>query len=293
VRYWVGVVLMGVAIAFVGQLYRILNVQFHTWFQQGIKNRVVRLLVGFGITGAIALVVYYLTRWFGITDRGLELVLGSGESMVISAFAGQLTLTVALIGLVAKMLATLSTIKSGGSAGLLVPSMFFGTMVAVAFAQVFRFESTLFIAPALAGSLIAIVNTPFAAIIFVLEEFGPEFLLPALALLIVTGLLSNPKTIYRAQQVAPDSIEMLPGYDIELITVPTVWVGKTLDDLSLHEQFDVQVVGLLDRSAADEQPKVLFGSELDAATTLVAEDTILVYGQEEKLGALEIAATQL
>ena len=105
--------------------------RFHAWFQEGIKNRFARLMVGFGITGVIALVVYYLTRWFGVTDRGLELVLGSGESMVISAFAGQLTLTMALVGLVAKMLATLSTIKSGGSAGLLVPSMFFGTMIAV------------------------------------------------------------------------------------------------------------------------------------------------------------------
>jgi CIC family chloride channel protein len=292
-RYWSGVVLMGVAIAFVGQLYRILSVRSSTWFQEGIKHRFARLLVGFGITGLIALVVYYLTRWFGITDRGLELVLGSGESMVISAFAGQLTLTMALVGLVAKMLATLSTIKSGGSAGLLVPSMFFGTMIAVAFAQLLQFEPMLFIAPALAGSLIAIVNTPFAALIFVLEEFGAEYLLPALGILIITGLLSNPKTIYRAQQVALDSIEILPGYDIELIGVPAAWVGKTLDDLNLHERFEVQVVGLLDRSAGDEQPRVLFDAELTATTTLVAEDTVLVYGQEEKLDALETAAAQL
>ena len=69
------------------------------------------------------------------------------------------------------------------------------------------------------------------------------------------------------------------------------WIGKTLNDLSLYEQFEVQVVGLLDRSAGDEQSKVLFGSELDAATTLVEGDTILVYGQEEKLDALETAAS--
>ena len=291
-HYWLGVVLMGVVLAFVGQLYRILNVQFHAWFQEAIKNRFLRLLVGFGMTGVIALVVYYLTRWFGITDRGLELVLGSGESMVISAFAGQLSLSVALIGLVAKMLATLSTIKSGGSAGLLVPSMFFGTMVAVAFAQLFQFEPVLFIAPALTGSLIAIVNTPFAALIFVVEEFGAEYLLPALVLLIITGQLSNPKSIYRAQQAAADSIELLPGYDIQAISVPAAWVGRTLRDLNLQEQFEVQVVGLLDRSAGNEQPGVLFDSQLTAGTTLEAEDTILVYGEEVKLDALETATTQ-
>jgi CIC family chloride channel protein len=292
-RYWLGVVLIGVVLAFVGQLYRVLRLQLYDWFQEGIKNRFVRLMTGFGITGAIALVVYYLTLGLGITDRGLELVLGSGESMVIAAFAGQVTLSVALIGLVAKMLATLSTINSGGSAGLLVPSLFFGTMVAAAFAQVFQTEPIFFIVPALAGSLIAIVNTPFAAILFVVEEFGAEYLAPALVVLIITGLLSNPKTIYRAQQVALDSIEILPGYDILLLPVPAAWAGKTLSDLNLHEQFDVQVVGLLDRSAGDEQPDVLFGSELDIGTTLVAEDTILVYGQEEKLDELETATTQL
>jgi len=289
-RYWSGLVLMGVAIAFVGQVYRILSVQSYTWFQEGIKNRFVRLLVGFGITGLIALAVYYLTRWLGITERGLELVLGSGESMVLAAFAGQVTLGMALVGLVAKMLATLSTIKSGGSAGLLVPSMFFGTMIAVAFAQLLHFEPMPFIAPALAGSLIAIVNTPFAALIFVLEEFGAEYMLPALGILIVTGLLSNPKTIYRAQRVAQDSIEILPGYDIQQVAVPAAWVGKTLDELNLLGQFEVQVVGLLDRSAGDEQPKVLFGSELDPTTVLVEGDTILVYGEEAELDALEIAA---
>ena len=290
--YWIGLVLMGVAIAFVGQLYRFLNVQFHTWFRQGIKNRFVRLLAGFGLTGAIALVAYYLTRWLGITDRGLELVLGSGESMVIAAFAGQVTLAMALIGLGAKMVATLATINSGGSAGLLVPSFFFGTMVAAAFAQVFQSEPILFVAPALTGSLIAIVNTPFAALIFVLEEFGIEYLGPALILLIVTGLLSNPKSIYRAQQVALDKVEVLPGYDIELLSVPAAWVGKRLRELKLHKQFGVQVVGLLDRSAGEEQPSVRFGSEMDASATLGAEDIILIYGQEEKLDALETTASQ-
>jgi hypothetical protein len=171
--------------------------------------------------------------------------------------------------------------------------MFFGTMIAVAFAQLLQFEPMLFIAPALAGSLIAIVNTPFAALIFVLEEFGAVYLLPALGILIITGLLSNPKTIYRAQRVAMDSIEILPGYDIQLIGVPAAWIGKTLNDLRLPEQFEVEVVGLLDRSTGDEQPRVLFGSELDSATTLVAGDTILVYGQEEKLDTLKTVATQL
>jgi CIC family chloride channel protein len=292
-RYWAAIVLMGVVIAIVGQIYRFLNLKFADWFQKGIKNRFVRLQVGFALTGAIALTVYLATTRLGITDRGLEMVLGSGESIVISAFAGQVTISMALIGLVAKMLATLSTIKSGGSAGLLVPTFYFGTMIAVVFAQLFQYDPVLFIAPAMTGSLFAIISTPFTAIIFVVEEFGADYLTPAILILLVTGLLTPRKSIYRAQQTAPVSMEILPGYDISQIGVPAAWVGKTLDDLDLHEQFDVQVVGLLDRSAGGEQPSVLFGSELPAATTLVAEDTIIVYGEENKLDALETAVTQL
>ncbi len=52
-----------------------------------------------------------------------------------SAFAGHVILSVALIGLVAKMLATLTTTNSGGSAGLLVPTFYFGTMIAAALAR--------------------------------------------------------------------------------------------------------------------------------------------------------------
>ncbi len=84
----------------------------------------------------------------------------------------------------------------------------------------------------------------------------------------------------------------MPGYDVDLMSVPAAWVDKALVDLNLSEQFEVQRVGLLDRSGGDQEPGVLFGSELTSETTLVAEDTILVYGQEEKLEALETAATE-
>jgi len=56
---------------------------------------------------------------------------------------------------------------------------------------------------------------------------------------------------------------------------------------------EMEVVGLLDRSAGDEQSGILFGSEVTAAPNLVGEDRALVYGQEEKADALETAVTQL
>jgi CIC family chloride channel protein len=289
-RYGFALVLMAIVIAFVGQVYRLSSMNSNAWFQK-IDNRFVRLLLGFGITGLVALIVYYLTHSLGITEHGLELVLGPGESMVNMAFAGQVTLSMALIGLVAKMIATLATISSGGSAGLLVPSLFFGTMVAAAFAQWFDYEPMLFIVPALAGSLIAIVNTPLTAILFAVEAFGAIYMIPVLLILIVTGLLSNPKTIYRTQQVALDSMELLPGYDTRHIYLPEAWAGQTLNSLNLDERFDVNVIGLLDRSEGDEEPEVLFSSML--ARTLEENDVLVIYGRNKNLDALETAVANM
>jgi CIC family chloride channel protein len=289
-RYGFALVLMAIVIAFVGQVYRISSVKSNAWFQN-INNRFARLLVGFGITGFVALIVYYLTDTLELTDHGLELVLGSGESMVNMAFAGQVTIGIALIGLVAKMVATLATISSGGSAGLLVPALFFGTMIATAFAQFFEYEPMLFIVPAFSGSLIAIVNTPLTAILFAVEAFGASYMIPVLVILIVTGLLSNPKTIYRTQQIALDSMEVLPGYDTRHLNLPKAWVGQTLNNLNLNEQFEVNVIGLLDRSEGDEEPKVLFSSTL--TSTLEQDDVLVVYGRDQNLDALETAVANL
>jgi CIC family chloride channel protein len=289
-RYGFALVLMAIVIAFVGQIYRISSAKSNAWFQK-INNRFARLLVGFGITGVVALMVYYLTHSLELTDHGLELVLGSGESMVNMAFAGKVTLGMALIGLVAKMVATLATISSGGSAGLLVPALFFGTMIATAFAQFFEYEPMLFIVPAFAGSLIAIVNAPLTAILFAVEAFGAIYMIPVLVILIVTGLLSNPKTIYRTQQIALDSMEVLPGYDTRHVNLPKAWVGLTLNNLNLNEQFEVNVIGLLDRSEGDEEPEVLFSSTL--TRTLEQDDVLVIYGRDQNLDALETAVANL
>lgn len=289
-RYGFALILMAIVIAFVGQIYRIASVNSNAWFQR-IQNRFIRLLVGFSITGVVALIVHYVTKTLGVTEHGLELVLGSGESMVNMAFAGEVTIAIALIGLVAKMIATMATISSGGSAGLLVPAFFFGTMIAAAFAQFFEYEPILFIVPALAGSLIAIVNTPLTAIMFAVEAFGASFMIPVLVILIVTGLFSNPKSIYRTQQFALDSMEILPGYDTRHFDLPKAWIGQTLNTLNLDQRFNVIAIGLLDRSEGDEEPKVLFSSML--SRPLEQDDVLVVYGRDMDLDALETTVAGL
>ena len=164
-------------------------------------------------------------------------------------------------------------------------------MVAAAFAQIFDYEPMLFIVPALAGSLIAIVNAPLTAILFAVEAFGAIYMIPVLVILIVTGLLSNPKTIYRTQQAALDSMEVLPGYDTRQINLPKAWAGQTLNTLNLNDQFEVNVIGLLDRSVGDEEPEVIFSSTL--TRTLEQNDVLVIYGRDQNLDALETTVTNL
>ncbi|MCB0026852.1 MAG: chloride channel protein, partial [Anaerolineales bacterium] len=71
-----------------------------------------------------------------LPEHRLALVLGPGETVIHDALTNQLAAGVALVVLVAKLFATLATIGSGGSAGLLVPSLFFGSMIAAFFSKV-------------------------------------------------------------------------------------------------------------------------------------------------------------
>jgi CIC family chloride channel protein len=197
---------MIIGITLVGQIYRLLNVKVNDWFQK-MANPYIRLLTGAAFTGLIAILTFYLSREFFSTERGLELVLGSGESVIQLALVNELVLGLALMGLLAKMAASLITIGSGGSAGLLVPALFFGTMVAASFGNLFSLETITLMPAAMTASLIALVNTPLAAILFAIEIFGAKYMVPILLALVVTWLLSNPKTIYRTQEIAPRPVQ--------------------------------------------------------------------------------------
>ena len=88
-----------------------------------------------------------------------------------------------------------------------------------------------------------------------------------------------------------ETTQALPGFDTRRVSVPAGWIGQTLAELQLHDQFDVQVVGLLDRSAGDDEPQVLFSDTY--TTPLAAGDVLVIYGRDEKLDVLETAVAGL
>lgn len=142
-RYYVAVVLMATAVAAVSITFGKFRAKADHAFHQRFSSPRQRQMVGAALTGFIAVAVAWIIFEFDLWDEsGLELVLGPGESVINAALAGKLTLVVALIALFAKIPATVATIGSGGSAGLLVPSLFFGTMVATVVADLFGYHDS-------------------------------------------------------------------------------------------------------------------------------------------------------
>ncbi len=284
-RYFGVLLLLGICVSLISQYFRQLRVSFDHSFYERQPEIWRRHLLGASVTGIVALIVHYVTQYFELTDHGLELVLGPGESVVDMAFAGELTIAVALIALVAKMIATLATITSGGSAGLLVPTLFFGTMVASVLANIFNYEPMVLIVPAMVASLVSIANVPLAAILFAVEAFGSVYMVPALFMMVIATILAHEQTIYRTQRETYESRQILPGVSVRRLSIPASWARQTLIDIDFRRRFDLNVIGLVEYHSENGRPRVRLGTA--SSTVLEEGDTLVVLGRDEKLAELE------
>ena len=91
-----------------------------------------------------------------------------------------------LLAVVAKTLATAATLKSGGSVGMLFPSMYMGGLVGAAgfffLGEIGLFAGpsvALFVATGMATALTSVAGVPLASIALVLEVFGSNYGPPA------------------------------------------------------------------------------------------------------------------
>ena len=285
--YFLVVLLVASLVSLVSLYFNRMHHSFERLFQELNVRDWQRHVIGAGITGVIAVVVAYSAEhWLGY-EHGLELVIGPGEGAIHAALDGKLTLTLAVIALFAKLFATLATIASGGSAGLLVPSIFLGTMVAAGAAPVFGYEPVTLIIPAMAASLVSIVNVPLAATLFIVEVFGAAYILPALMTLVVTSILAHENSIYRTQREEYDDRQILPGYSVRRVEIPESWGEKTIVDLRIRNRFDINVIGILEQTTQDGTffPHVQINPSM--SDVLRAGDRLVVLGKDEKLDAFE------
>lgn len=295
--YYAVLIAVGVVISFVSVYFSQLRNSFEEGFHHRQPNVYQRHLIGALVTGGVAISVFYLlpllAQWGWIpheaTEHTLTLVLGAGEEAIDAALAGDLVFIVALIALFAKMIATLATVGSGGSAGLLVPSIFFGTMVAAGASELTGIPAQTLIIPAMTASLVSIVNVPLAAILLPVELFGARYMPPALIMLVVCSILAHRNSIYRTQREHTKGREILPGYSTQRLRVPRAWVGKSLVELDLRQQFDVSVIGLIEGYGHDETLEPHVHLNPDPEHPLSADDTLVVIGSNEQLNTFRHA----
>lgn len=279
-RYYAILLAMAVIIAVISVLFVQLRRWSEVWFRRVTPDPWRRHLLGAAITGIVAL----LAVW--ASGEGLELVLSTGTATIEAAMLGRFTTTVAVIALAAKMLATLATVTSGGSAGLLIPAVFFGSMVAAALAPLVDLPAIVLIAPAMVASLGALVNVPLAAVLFAVEAFGSSFMIPGLLVLVVVMLLVHENTIYRTQRETYEARQILPGYSVRRIPAPPEWVGKTLVDLRVRNRYDLNVIGMLESYQEDGQTRYEVRFNPSLGKPLAQGDILIVLGEDARLDAL-------
>jgi len=157
--------------------------------------------------GIVALGLWYAA------DLEPKHVLGMGEATLAGLFEGDARLEVSWVlalALLGKMLTTGLTVGGGGSAGLLVPSMYLGGVAGALTAHLLsavgvfvHLDPALFAVVGVACALVAVVGVPLAAIGLVLEVFGSRYGPPAILACGVTYLATLKLHIYRSQRMSP------------------------------------------------------------------------------------------
>ncbi|ADC65284.1 Cl- channel voltage-gated family protein [Ferroglobus placidus DSM 10642] len=181
-----GILAAGVAIAYVKCFYSI-----HNLFRRLKAPNILKPFVGGIITGAIGVFV--------------PQALGMSYGYVQLAIDGKLVMSVALLILFGKILATSFTVGSGGSGGVFAPSIVIGSMLgAVVGDLASNFAITgaksNFVLVGMSAFISAVAKTPLASIMMVLEMTGSYKLLPALMLAsTLSYYLSGDVSIYSEQ----------------------------------------------------------------------------------------------
>ena len=298
--YYGALAAVAISMGFLSSAFRSLREWADHAFHARFERPVTRHVVGALITGLIGVVIVMLLPFTGIelpagtTARdALWLVIGIGENVINSALAGKIGLGIALVALVGRFFATISTIASGGSAGLLFPTLIFGCLVASSWAGVLGVPPALLVVPAMTASLASVANVPLAAIMIVIEAFGAQFIVPSMFVLVLASLFAHENSIYRAQRESFDRGQILPGVSVRRIRVPSGWAGKDLRQLGIRERYGLTVIGMVDRRQADDgqlEERVVLNPP--PGQQLTHGDLLIVLGEDERIDAFAGASAE-
>jgi CIC family chloride channel protein len=205
--------LLGIVLALVGFIY----VRTFYGLRDGFFNRLpvpawVRPAVGGAFLAILAL--------------SLPQVLGGGYGWLQLTLDGALPLTLLMILVPAKILATALTISSGGSGGVFAPSLIIGGMTGAVFAEAGRHlfpaitpEAAACVLVGMGGFFAGVANVPIASLILVAEMSGSyRLLVPMMLVGSVTVLLTRGVTIYEQQVPGRiDSPAHLGEFEVDIL----------------------------------------------------------------------------
>ena len=191
-------------------------------------ERDILLFVGIGIIAGIISLVYikslygyeelnehiklptYIQTAIGGALTGLmaiiatPLILGTGMSLVEQiSVQGGFSLGLLFLLLIGKILATSFTIGSGGSGGVVAPSLTIGAITGAIIARVINFDFPLAIITATAaGVLGSAAHIPLTTSILIAEIFGVELIIPGTIVCFAGAWIARSDTLYRESYVS-------------------------------------------------------------------------------------------
>jgi CIC family chloride channel protein len=217
------------ALAAVG-FTRLLYFSEDTWDKIRVPEYVKPALGGI-LIGVIGIFTYKLD--------GYPRVFGVGYESITEALFGQLTLQITLALLFIKMLATITTLGSGGSGGVFAPSLFMGAMLGEAFGQGIHMLFPAITAPAGAYALVGMAaffsgaaHAPVTAILILFEMTGDyQIILPLMFATVMSTLISriiSRESIYTLK-LTRRGIHLEEGQDIDVMQGILVGEAMTTD----------------------------------------------------------------
>jgi len=184
----------------------------------------------------------------GLIGLFLPSALGMGYGYVQELIDGKLALTIIILTIFGKIVATSFSIGSGGSGGVFGPSVVIGSFVGGALGyflyQYYPIQPDAFVLVGMSAFIAGACKTPIAGILMTAEMTGGYNLLPALMLSsAISYLLTRDYTIYSEQvptrvdspahrmEMAIDILEDIPVRDAMTSNVITVSPENTVLDV--------------------------------------------------------------
>jgi CIC family chloride channel protein len=233
-------------------------------------------------------------------------VLGGGYGWMHRLLENQLPFYLILCLIIPKMLATALTVSSGGSGGLLAPSLFIGGLIGGTLGHLCGIlfdalgisgltpDMTACVLVGMAAFYAGIGKLPFAAAVIVCEMVGFDFtlLIPLFVLNLVHIAIQSPSTsLYEEQVLAPvDSEAHFGNYSVDLLQAITVWEACLNKDkkrpvLTIPAEASIPQTARLIASKPDSLFPVVDG-ENRLIGVIQSGDVWAVFRSRKKWGAL-------